>query len=263
MRPGFVEAEAGPGISNLFELANISSQGLIMNRRYTLVEGVKITAKDSGGQKHEIVVDTMLRPNSRDHVAGEIEFTGPAGTADEGKLMKCHVMADFNYDTGGINNNATVTLADDAELTYEYVGLKVALKFTAKGSDKGRSISHIEQELTDITIDPNEDFIINLTAEEIQDYRSIFKIDLARTLSENIKRQILLNKDYDLAFMLKLAEPELKENGGYFTVDLKDYNSSANAFTPNNVYDVMKGIIPYISSAISSVYRRMQMYPIF
>lgn len=34
----------------------------------------------------------------------------------------------------------------------------------------------------------NEDFIISLTAEEMQDYRSIFKIDLAKTLSEAIKR---------------------------------------------------------------------------
>ena len=49
---------------------------------------------------------------------------------------------------------------------------------------------------TDLTIDPNEDFIISLTTEELQDYRSIFKIDVARTLSEGIKRQILLNKDF-------------------------------------------------------------------
>ena len=68
-------------------------------------------------------------------------------------------------------------------------------------------------------------------------YRSIFKIDLARTISEAIKRQILLNKDFDLAYCLKLAEPELKRDNAYFTVDLKNYNSSANEYTPNNIYD--------------------------
>ena len=61
--------------------------------------------------------------------------------------------------------------------------------------------------------------------------------------------------------MLKIHEPELKANGGYFTVDLKNYNSSANNYTPNNIYDVMKGLVPFISTAISSVYKRMQMYP--
>ena len=89
----------------------------------------------------------------------------------------------------------------------------------------------------------NEDFIISLTAEEIQDYRSIFKIDLARTLSEAIKRQILLNKDYDLAYMLKVHEPELKQNGGYFTVDLTQYNSSANNYTPNNIYGATRSTV--------------------
>ncbi len=88
-----------------------------------------------------------------------------------------------------------------------------------------------------------------------------FKIDVARTLSEGIKRQILLNKDFDLAYELKVLEPELKRDDAYFVCDLNNYNVSANAYTPNNIYDIMKGVIPYISSAISSVYKRMQMYP--
>ena len=266
IRPGFVEAEVGPGISNLFELAGVSPQGLIMNRRYTLVESIKIKATDSGRSVNkEIVVDCMLRPDARDHVGGEtavIEFVGPADTDDEGKQMKIQIVADFNYNTGEVTNTAVITPAEDATLTYEYVSMTVALKFTAKGSDKGRVISHVEQEMTDITIDPNEDFIISLTTEELQDYRSIFKIDLARTLSEAIKRQILLNKDFDLAYQLKIHEPELKRDGAYFTVNLTDYNSSANSYTPNNIYDVMKAVIPYISTAISSVYKRMQQYPI-
>ena len=64
-----------------------------------------------------------------------------------------------------------------------------------------------------------------------------FKIDVARTLSEGIKRQILLNKDFDLAYELKVLEPELKRDDAYFTVDLNNYNTSANAYTPNNIYD--------------------------
>ena len=157
IRPGFIEAEAGPGVSNLFELANISSQGLIMNRRYTVVEGVKINAKDSSGTVKEILVDCMIRPDSRDHVGGDaavVEFAAPEGSADEGKLNRIRLMLDFNYNTGEVSNQAILEPADDATMTYEYAGAKIALKFTAKGSDKGRTISHIENEMTDITIDP-------------------------------------------------------------------------------------------------------------
>ena len=71
----------------------------------------------------------------------------------------------------------------------------------------------------------------------------------------------MLNKNCDLAYELKVLEPELKRDGAYFTCDLANYNVSANQYAPNNIYDIMKGVIPYISSAISSVYKRMQMYP--
>lgn len=157
IRPGFVEAEVGPGISNLFELAKVSTQGLIMNRRYTLVEAIKIKATAADSTSYDITVDCMLRPDSRDHIGGEtavVEFTGPAGSADEGKAMKLQIVVDFNYNTGEVTNAGVFILADDAELTYEYTGFKGSLKFTAKGSDKGRTITHLEQEMTDITIDP-------------------------------------------------------------------------------------------------------------
>ena len=171
VRPGFREAEVGAGVSNLFTLADVSTQGLIMNRRYTLVEAVKIKAGNE-----EIVVDVMLRPDARDHIGGSaavVEFTGPAGSADEGKTNQIQLMMDFDYNNGTVTCNPVVIPAEDATLTYTFESAKVAIKFTAKGSDKGRSISHIEQEMTDLTIDPNEDFIISLTTEELQDYRSI------------------------------------------------------------------------------------------
>ena len=145
VRPGFREAEVGAGVSNLFTLAGVSTQGLIMNRRYTLVEAVKLKAGNE-----EIVVDVMIRPDSRDHIGGSaavVEFTGPAGSADEGKTNQIQLMMDFDYNTGSVTCNPVVVPAEDASLTYEFVSAKVAIKFTAKGSDKGRSISHIEQEI--------------------------------------------------------------------------------------------------------------------
>ena len=66
--------------------------------------------------------------------------------------------------------------------------------------------------------------------------------------------QILLNKDYDLAYFLKAAESDIATNGAYFTVDMNDYNSSGGSFAPNNIYDVIKCVVPRISTAISVVY---------
>lgn len=77
---------------------------------------------------------------------------------------------------------------------------------------------------------------------------------MARTLSEAIKRQILLNKDFDLSYFLHAAEADIQENNAYFTCDLNSYQTSANITTPNSVYDVLKGVVPFISTAISTVY---------
>ena len=49
-----------------------------------------------------------------------------------------------------------------------------------------------------VNIDTKEDFEIELETETIQDYKDIYNIDLVRTLSEAIKQQIVLNKDFDV-----------------------------------------------------------------
>lgn len=171
IRPGFVSAQAGPGISDLFVLGGVPKAGLIMNRRYTLVESVTIS--DSAG--NDIVIPCMLRPDARDHIGGEpanLEFVtvGEVAAGGGSELVnKIQLVVDFNYNTGEITVAGVVTADPSCILTYNLKEITVALKFTAKGSDKGRTISHVEQEMTDITIDPNEDFIISLTTEELQD----------------------------------------------------------------------------------------------
>ena len=168
------------GHSNLFTLSGVDAQGVIMNRRYTMIESVRIRATGDG-EPVEFDVPCSLMPDARDNISGEtarIVFTGPKGSADETIASSVQLSVNFNYNTGGITNQATITVNPEATMTYEYV------------SCKGRVMVSVQNEMQDITIDPTEDFLIALTTEEIQDYRSIFKIDLARTLSEAIKRQV-------------------------------------------------------------------------
>lgn len=263
IRAGFKKATCPVGHSNLFTLAGVDPQGIIMNRRYTIVDGVMIKAsKDS--EVKEFTVPCSLQADSRDTVSGQtavVNFVGPEGTEDAARASSVQLSINFNYNNGTITNQATLTVAEDAEWTYEYVGCTVSLKFVAKNSDKGRVLITLENSMQDITIDPNEDFQISLTSEELQDYKSIFKIDLARTLSEAIKRQILLNKDFDLAYFLKASEADMAANNAIFNVDLSNYNAAGSSYVPNNIYDVMKGLIPYISAGISQVYRNFQLYP--
>lgn len=62
-----------------------------------------------------------------------------------------------------------------------------------------------------------------------------------------IKTQILLNKDFDLAYYLRANEPEMIANGSFSTFDVDYFKDMNNHISPNSYLDIFKGIIPKIS----------------
>lgn len=82
-----------------------------------------------------------------------------------------------------------------------------------------------------------------------------------RTLSEAIKRQVLLNKDYDLAFFLGAAETQIAANNAALTVDLNDYAQAAGDYNPTNIMDILKSVTPRISTLMGIIYKNFNMYP--
>jgi hypothetical protein len=115
----------------------------------------------------------------------------------------------------------------------------------------------------DVNVDVRDSFEIRLDQEMIQDYTDIYQIDLIRTLSMAIKNQMLYNKDCDLAFLLRTHEPQFIANGSAATYKMTDYMTSGAGFTPSNVLDVFKGVIPHITSVnrnIRKVFRADPQY---
>jgi hypothetical protein len=103
--------------------------------------------------------------------------------------------------------------------------------------------------------------LIELPPEDIQDFHAIFKIDIIRTLSEAIKRQIMLNKDTDLAYFLLAAEADMTTNGTNLTLNLATYDTTGGRFQPENVIDVFKSVIPRIAIVAGTIRRNFNMYP--
>jgi len=106
----------------------------------------------------------------------------------------------------------------------------------------------------------NEDFILDLEQEDIQDFSAIYNIDLLKTISEAIKRQISLNKDYDVVYMLQAHESEMAGYGAKFTIDLDNFKATSN-YTPATPLDVFKSVITHISNMAGVIKRNYQMYP--
>ena len=253
VRPGFVtiDCEANT-IQNVFTKASLSANEMKMNRRYTFID--KVVVNDGS---EDIDIECNIRPDSRDHFNAELTFTAK-DEADKVNTLKLN--ASVNYDTGEFTLNGIITKDPGSAKDFTFKSASLKLRFVPVSTINGRVMVSITNEITDITIDPNEDFLIELSQEEIQDYQSIFKTDLAATISEAIKRQILMNVDMDLAYFLAAAESEIKAQNAYFTVDLGDFfhaNSGSTITAPHNVYDLMKAVVPVISAAMSTVKKNM------
>jgi hypothetical protein len=255
VRANVVEVNALPGVANnVFTLATLSPENLKMNRRYTLLSQIQITEGGAGSDVH--AVDVSFIPDSRNQIVGSFTFTDSGATT-----VEASVTGHVDYERGIITFNVIVG-DGSAGITWTVDHAAFSLRFVPVATMNGRTRVVVETEMTDVFIDPNEDFLIDLTQEDIQDYQSIFKIDLARTLSEAIKRQVLLNKDYDLAYFLKASESEIAKAGAATTVDLAAFAVGGD-FTPANVLDVFKAIAPRVSLLMGIIRRNYNMYPTY
>lgn len=258
IRAGAVTVNATPNVNtNVFASSGLDPEKLKMNRRYTLLTGLHITETDASSSAHEYDLTVNFRPDNRNQIMQEVTFADSTGAVVSGQ-----VHGNVNYDKG-IITFGVVFSGGDAGASFEADYASFSLQFTPVETMNGRTSVEIETEQIDVTIDPNEDFLIKLSEEDIQDYQSIFKIDLLRTLSEAIKRQILLNKDYDLAYFLKAAETDMDKNGAKQSLDLDTFTNQGNTgdYTPATVTDVLRAIVPRISTLISIIRKNYNMYP--
>lgn len=230
-----------------------------MNRRYLMVNQISITCTTSAGGSVARTVSVNIRPDNRSQMIKTFTFL-----SSDNKTVTATFHGNVNWENGVVFYQ--VVIDDDGNTTdtaFTVNSARFLARFSPVSSMVGRTKVSIKNEMTDVTIDQNEDFLIDLTQEDIQDYKSIFKIDLARTLSEAIKRQILLNKDYDLAFFLQSAQSEIEANGAKVTIDFDTYSTQTSSYNPNSSLDIIKNIIPKITLVSGIIRRNFNMYPTY
>jgi len=261
VRPDFVTKSVTPAVpynvlTNVFPAAGEAAK-FKMNRRYLMVNSLSITCTSSGGAPETQAVTVNFRPDNRAQILKEFTFK----TTDE-KTVTATFQGNINWDSGVVFYN--VVINDDGDTHDTDIVINSAqflFRFVPVSSMVGRTKVTPKIEMTDLTIDLNEDFLIDLTQEDIQDYRSIFKIDLARTLSEAIKRQIMLNKDHDLSFFLASAQSDIAANGAAVTLDFAKYTANTSSYTPTSAMDIFKNIAPKIAYVTGAIKRNFNMYP--
>lgn len=256
VRSNVLEVAVAPNTSNnIFSAVGLSSDYQKMNRRFTLLTKVSVTETDGSAGTHTHEVSVNFRPDNRNQIAQTFTFNDSTGAEVEGRLN-----GNIDYEKG-IFNFGCIFSGGDPTSSFECSFANLSLRFTPVATMNGRTKVSIEMEMNDLTIDVNEDFMLDLTEEQMQDFNTIYKIDLIRTLSEAVKRQVLLNKDYELSYFLKASENDIEANGAKQTFNMSNFVSDASMFRPDNTLDVLRNIIPRISTLVSTVRRNFNMYP--
>ena len=135
-----------------------------MNRRYMNIRQVVVT---DSGLADPVVVNVNFRPDNRSQLSGQINYT----TSDN-KIAKILLHGFVDWDKGTVlyhvnidDGGSSASIAVDSAV--------FTCRFTPVRSFKGRTKVQVHTEMTDLTIDPNEDFMVDLTQEDVQDYKSI------------------------------------------------------------------------------------------
>lgn len=228
-----------------------------INKRYFLVNTAVIkTTSTNGGEDTTTTVGLNLRPDARGQIHKEFEMTDA-----QGNTTQCSIVGHINWDTGIVQYSATFAPVSGCEFNIEYLTSKV--RFSPKTGEVGRVKVALKISGWDVNIDTKEDFEIELQTETIQDYKDIYNIDLVRTLSEAIKQQIVLNKDFDMAYFLEAAEPEMASNGTVQVLNLEKYMDQQGILSPRSLLDVMKSLAPRIAMVNTVIHRNFRAEPQF
>lgn len=234
-----------PNVSNnLFTLASVDSpETMRVNKRYLIITDIAIADNDTPANMHTVALS--LRPDARGQITKDFTFTD-ANNSDA--VVNGRIVGNVDFDRGIVQYGCTFSSTSPA--TYSAVSVNCSTIFSAITSDVGRVKVKLEVDGWDVNVDVRDDFELELTTESLQDYNDIWNLDLVRTLSEAIRLQMLLNKDYDLAYFLRSYESEMAANGASLSLNLDAYkvNASPQRYEPNNALDVFKSVIPMISS---------------
>lgn len=248
--------------NNLFELSAGYSSGEVndvktrINQRYFIVTKVEVFGDAGGTGDTTTLVALNIRPDARGQLHKEFQFTDSEGRNASGTLI-----GHINWDNGDIQYSVTFTNVPGVTYSAEFCTCKCV--YSPKTGDVGRVKVSINIQGWDVNIDTKEDFEIELQTETIQDYKDIYNIDLVRTMSEAIKAQILLNKDWDLAYFLEANESEMAYWGAVQNINVTNFNDTGAIISPHTIQDIFKSIVPRIAMVNRVIHRNFRATPQF
>jgi len=238
VRPNKTEVTISEGKSNIFSLIGLTDAKATINTRYFAITEVNLKEVTSSGTENIITVPVVIRADFTGNIYGEFEAVDSDGEKYVGAISG---KVDFNKGEI-ILSHTPIKYSGQSQITFE--NAKVSCRINVYGEDKGTVRVYVDaQDTIKLKIDQDSSFFIELIAEQVQDLKDIYNLDVLSSAMEVVKLQFVLNKDADIAELLKLSEPEMKKHGNYATVD---FSKLPNSFNPSSYADLYSVIVPKI-----------------
>jgi len=245
VRPGIKEITQSNQFFNIYSVLGITKDDFRISKRGLMLTGVKVTETDSGGNtiEHDNVVYAAV--DSRGHFSVDYSIT-----AADGVEVKFRATGTINASSGDVTwSNVIVENAS----TSTFETNEVTIKVRVVGNGINKAIVKVEPLNTavDINADNAEKFEIENIVEVIQDWKSLYNVDILAQLTDMVKLQIELNRDYDIADILKAEEQNAIAAGLSTTLDF----ASLPSVYYENPRAVLSSIVPKIMIVRERIYR--------
>lgn len=244
--------------NNLFHMSHsypneVNDKLSFINKRFFIVDSLHVQITDTTSTTTQEVM-LGLRPDSRGQINKDFEFT------DGDYVITGSLIGNINWDKGLVVYSVVFGNGKPGH-EYSVEHLETSVMFTARTGDIGRVKITMSMKGWDVNVDVKEDFEFDLHAEMVQEYTDIYNIDLAKSISEAIKNQILLNRDHDISNLLRGAEAEMKGLNTFETVDLQIYRDTSSMLSPGFLGAIFQTIAPRISVVSRHIYLNNSVIP--
>ena len=250
---------------NLFNLSKSAPNKLnpetsSINKKYLLLKNITVEIKNTTTQETETIEHPlMIRPDARNQFNYDFEII----SANNPKLLaNCTIIGHIDFDHGRLQYDMT-SISSDPNYTFTLKFGTFSCLFNSRTSDIGRVKISVKMSGTDIDISKNEDFEYILDVETLHEYSDIYNIDLVRTLSTAIKGQILLNRDHDIANLLKSAIPDTKLNHTYEELQFVPIFDTNGYLSPGYYQSIGQLLIPKMSLIARYMYYNTTLMPTY
>ena len=235
VRPGFVTIPLDKTSNNLFTKAGIPAgkhddYRLIM-RNFRAVEATVTTG--ANGDKNVILASSV---DARGNLVAEGTLVVTAGV-DE---CEYKISAQVNPETGEMTHSFNVINVVGVD-TYVLKELKIKARIFGDGTAMSTVIATPKSNAIDFVMDVTDSVQIPLTAETLQDWNSVYKVDVMAQLKSVVKTQFALNKNFDIIDVIEGSLVDIKKAGAHKSVDLDVINANVDGAS---ITDFYKSVIP-------------------